>query len=177
MATSPRLRQRCGSSCLEYRLHCNDLSFNCDPILVSTMRSEIIQVYTQSKQPLDQGDQMSMYKNPQNEAELIFLSKCIRNLCIGKKEPQSLAYFFNFPKKLPKVNNHQLDENSPNLVTLNSTNASAPPWNRNRIARAEIAPSVTEALARNKWTQLCFQNIFQLRFKILLPTLRLAYNH
>jgi hypothetical protein len=39
----------------------------------------------------------------------------------GRSNPKNMGYFINLPK-LPKVNTHPMCENSPNLVTLPSTN-------------------------------------------------------
>jgi hypothetical protein len=58
-------------------------------------------------------------KVAQNVAQYIFLSKLIHNLYRVTKDPKN-AFYVIF-RKLPKVNNHPLAENSPNLVTLMQT--------------------------------------------------------
>jgi hypothetical protein len=59
-------------------------------------------------------------KTAQNAA----LSVCFQNKCIiitaEKNQPKVWATYVNF-KNLPKINNHPLGENSPNLVTLLGT--------------------------------------------------------
>jgi hypothetical protein len=37
---------------------------------------------------------------------------------VGKKVAQKVGVLLKFSKRLPKVNNHPIGENSPNLVTL-----------------------------------------------------------
>jgi hypothetical protein len=48
-----------------------------------------------------------------------FLPKLMHSLNHGKSSPKSMGSFCIFPK-LPKVNNHPMDENSPSLVTLSA---------------------------------------------------------
>jgi hypothetical protein len=56
-------------------------------------------------------------KIAQNVAQPIFLSKSVHNFYRGTKYSKNLGHVYNL-KKLPKVNNNPMGENSPNLVTL-----------------------------------------------------------
>jgi beta-glucosidase/6-phospho-beta-glucosidase/beta-galactosidase len=42
----------------------------------------------------------------------------VKGLTVAKSSPKNMGYCYFFTK-LPNVNNHQLGENSPTLVTLN----------------------------------------------------------
>jgi hypothetical protein len=61
-----------------------------------------------------QGDQMGLRKYRSKCSPNHFLSKLIHNINQWKMLYKNLSYF----NKLPKVNNHPIVENSPNLVTL-----------------------------------------------------------
>jgi hypothetical protein len=56
-------------------------------------------------------------KIAQNVAQSIFRKKIVRNFYREKRSPKIRATSVII-KKLPKVNNHPIGENSPNLVTL-----------------------------------------------------------
>jgi hypothetical protein len=65
-----------------------------------------------------QGDQMSLRKNQPKFTPTHSLSKCMFHFYRAKKQTKSLGYFCILFKKLAKVNNRPMCENSPNLVTL-----------------------------------------------------------
>jgi hypothetical protein len=69
-----------------------------------------------------QGDQMSFQKIAQNFVQTNFWQKEYIIYTLEKKYHKNLGYFCDFLKKLPKVNNCPLGENSPNLVTLLTKN-------------------------------------------------------
>jgi hypothetical protein len=59
-------------------------------------------------------------KIAQNVAKIHFYKKISDNLNCGKRSPKIWAT--SVIKKMPKVNNHSMGGNSPNLVTLMPTN-------------------------------------------------------
>jgi hypothetical protein len=65
-----------------------------------------------------QGDQMSVGKSGPKSGPNNFFAKINPQLVPWKKVAQKCALLLQFFKPLPKVNNHPLGENSPNLVTL-----------------------------------------------------------
>jgi hypothetical protein len=65
----------------------------------------------------NQGDQTSLWKIAQNVAQPILFENYWRNLTMDK-EAQNAWCFCNFQVTVQNKNNHQLGENSSNLVTL-----------------------------------------------------------
>jgi hypothetical protein len=83
----------------------------------------------------------------------------MHNLNFGKKQPKNVGYFC-FLKKLPKVNNYRLGENSPNLVTLPNTLHVGKCWNTHDLTNFNVFLSESGYLIQKVVPMA--QNVFSL---------------
>jgi hypothetical protein len=90
----------------------------------------------------NQGNQMRLLKDRPKYSPNGVLTKLLHNFYGGKKKLTKFVYIllstYFCNKKLPKVNNHPIGENSPNLVTLKGTLLSQGPNETYELVRFKI---------------------------------------
>jgi hypothetical protein len=114
----------------------------------------------------NQGDQMRLLKNRPKYSPNRVLTKLLHNFYGGKKKLTKFVYFCN--KKLPKVNNHPIGENSPNLVTLTGTLLSKGPNETYELVRLQIHGNLFFTFCVE---QLVAESSCQCTYTISLPLL------